>query len=70
VISNCSLQVFQHIFTGPKSALGLEQDGRNKNKARIFQLKEVTPRTIAYACVQVRFFCFTFSCFSSLQRRT
>jgi hypothetical protein len=39
--------------------LGLEQDGRNKNKARIFQLKAVTPQTIAYACVQVSDLVFT-----------
>jgi hypothetical protein len=55
----CHFQVFRHIFTGPKSALGLEEKGRNKNKAHIFQLKAVTPRTIAYACVQVCNPCFS-----------
>jgi len=57
--SNHHFQVFRYIFTRPKSALGLEQDGRNKNKACIFQLKAVTPQTIAYACVQVRDLLFT-----------
>jgi hypothetical protein len=55
IISNCYLQVYRHIFTGPKSALGVQDlNGRNKNKARLFHLKAVTGRTIAYACVQVR----------------
>jgi len=28
--------------------------GANKTKAKLFKLSEVTGRTIAYACVQVR----------------
>jgi len=50
---NGCFQVYCHLFTGPTSALGQTEHGQNKNKARIFELKAVTGRTIAYACVQV-----------------
>jgi len=46
-------QVYRHIFTGPSSALNPTSKGPHKTKAKKFKLTEVTPRTIAYASVQV-----------------
>jgi hypothetical protein len=47
------VRVYRHIFTGPSSAMNPTAKV-NKSKARKFRLTEVTGRTIAYACVQVR----------------
>ena len=47
------VRVYRHIFTGPSSAMNPTAKV-NKSKARKFRLAEVTERTIAYACVQVR----------------
>src|SRR5258705_5834331 len=47
------IRVYRHIFTGPSSAMNPTAKV-NKSKARKFRLTEVTGRTIAYACVQVR----------------
>jgi len=47
------VRVYRHIFTGPSSAMNPTAKV-NKSKARKFRLAEVTGRTIAYACVQVR----------------
>ena len=46
-------QVFQHIFTGPSSALGTQTQATKDPKAIIHGLTAVTGRTIAYAAVQV-----------------
>ena len=54
------VRVYRHIFTGPSSAMNPTAKV-NKSKAKKFQLTQVTGRTIAYACVQVR------NCFSTLQ---
>jgi hypothetical protein len=50
------LQVYQQIFTGPRSATHPEiaKKGRS-SKARLHNLTMVTARTIAYTCVIVRF---------------
>ncbi|KAF8896918.1 hypothetical protein CPB84DRAFT_1928278, partial [Gymnopilus junonius] len=45
------VRVFQHIFTGPSSALEASRDA-NKTKAKVFHIKKVTGRMIAYAAVQ------------------
>jgi len=47
------VRVYRHIFTNPSSAMNPTAKV-NKSKARKFRLTEVTGRTIAYACVQVR----------------
>jgi len=49
------VRVFRHIFTGPSSAMDPRAKA-NKYKAKKFKLTKVTGRTIAYACVQVRYF--------------
>ena len=55
-ITELHVQVFQYIHTGPMSALNPSAPlpGR-KNNANIMGLKEVTPRSIAYACVIVSY---------------
>ncbi|KAF8891584.1 hypothetical protein CPB84DRAFT_1683224 [Gymnopilus junonius] len=45
------VRVFRHIFTGPSSALEASRDA-NKTKAKVFHIKKVTGRMIAYAAVQ------------------
>ena len=45
-------QVYRHIFTGPSTAMNPIHNVP-KSKAKMFNLKAVTGRTIAYACVQV-----------------
>ncbi|KAG6874522.1 hypothetical protein C0995_010435 [Termitomyces sp. Mi166 len=47
------LQVFRHIFTSPFSALSGHQNATKPCITHLHGLKEVTPRTIGYACVQV-----------------
>jgi hypothetical protein len=47
------LQVYRHIFTGPSTAMNPTHNAP-KSKAKMFNLKVVTGRTIAYACVQAR----------------
>jgi hypothetical protein len=49
------LQVYRHIFTSPSSAIGKVRKGTKPSKAQIYGMKRASGRTIAYACVQVRF---------------
>lgn len=54
-IQSSSLQTFRRIFTGPGSVLN-EKPGpptKRKTNADIIGLEQVTPRSIAYAVVQV-----------------
>jgi len=48
------LQVYRHIFTGPATAfIGSGRKGTKASKSKLHGLSSVTPRTIAYAAVQV-----------------
>jgi len=48
------LQVYRHIFTGPATAfIGSSRKGTKASKSKLHGLSSVTPRTIAYAAVQV-----------------
>ena len=49
------LQVYRHIFTSPSLAIGKVRKGMKPSKAQIYGMKRASGRTIAYACVQVRF---------------
>ena len=49
------LQVYRHIFTSLLSAIGKVRKGTKPSKAQIYGMKRASGRTIAYACVQVRF---------------
>ena len=65
-----AFQVFQHIFTGPSTAMN-PSTGPHKTKAKKFKLTEVTGRTIAYASVQVSDFQVSFySIFANLNLKT
>ncbi|KAH9956330.1 hypothetical protein BGW80DRAFT_1181218, partial [Lactifluus volemus] len=48
------IRVFRHIFTGPSSAINATNTA-NKTKAKVFMLRKVTGRMIAYTAVQCYF---------------
>ena len=47
------VMVYKRIFTGPASAMGIVGTTRRKTQAQLIGLERTTPRTIAYAVVQV-----------------